>query len=187
MKKFLAILLALTLVLALAACGGEGDDKTDGTDGEADGTGVDLSAYPASLDDWTVSQLLEYFKKAVPALNDSSLEDWYQDHENYWSGFPIDDVAGTWNDEGSISIEFFAFSSPDAVDTTQEEIDNWKQILRDDATHSYITDDIFLGPITHMVGNKMFDYEYIESDEIYNAVDAAYNALISALGATPDF
>ncbi len=38
MKKFLAILLALTLVLALAACGGDGDTPTDGpTNGPTDG------------------------------------------------------------------------------------------------------------------------------------------------------
>ena len=177
MKKFLAILLALVLVLALAACG-EKDDKG------GDAVNVDLSKYPANFDDWTSSDLLNYFKEAVPALADC--EDWYQPHSPYWTGTPFEDCSGTWNDDGSIQIACHAFAT-DFVDTTKEEVEAFRQAFINDKNHGYLEDGYMFDATSHMAGKMLVDYENSYDEAAYDAMEAAWQALVAAMKLTPEY
>ena len=176
MKKLLALLLVMVMALSLVACGGnanKGETKE-----------VDMSKYPADINEWTEKQLLEYFKEAVPALQ--SCEDWYQPHVPYWAGYPFDNCAGTWNDDGDIQIECrtFGVNNPD---TTAEEIEAWKQQFRDDPNHGYVTEELLLTANSHMAANVIINYEYTTDEDVYDALEAAWNNLVTALNLTPDF
>ena len=177
MKRLLSLVLATMIALSLAACGDPNSSNGDVND-------VDLSAYPADINDWTARQLLDYFKEAVPAL--SSCEDWFQPHVPYWAGMPIEECAGTWNDDGSIQIECRTFGAGNP-DTTPEEVETWKQTFRDDPNHGYVTDDILLTANSHMAGNVVINYERTTDDDVYYALEAAWDYLVAALGLTPDF
>ncbi len=176
MKKLFALVLAMLMVLSLVACGGKtnyGETKE-----------VDMSKYPADINEWTEKQLLAYFTEAVPALE--SCESWYQPHEIYWAGYPLNNCAGTWNDDGSIQIECRTFGVNNA-DTTPEEIEAWKQQFRDDPNHGYVTEDLLLTANSHMVGNVLINYEYTSNEAVYDALEAAWENLVAALNLTPDF
>lgn len=175
MKKLLALVLTMMMVLSLAACGGN--------DGGSKKAEVDLSKYPADLSDWSAQDLLDYFKEAV-GLPDS-LTEMYSDPES-WLSTPVHDSSRGWTDDGSAHLVFYTFD-PDASDTTPELVEEWLEVLRTDSTHSYITDEYYIGPASHLAGNILFVYEQTTDENYYNACEAAYEQLISAFGVTPDF
>ena len=181
MKKLLALILAMMMALSLVACGDSGNNPSAPSGGDI---GVDLSAYPTDINEWSAQQLLDYFKEAVPALNEC--EDWFQPHVPYWTDTPINDVSGTWNDDGTIQLECRTFD-PENPDTTPEEVEAWKQNFRDDANHGYVTDEFFIDTNSHMAGNVVVNYEWTTNDDVYEALETAWNGLVSALGVTPDF
>ena len=190
MKKLLTLLLALAMVLSLTACGSASNGAAPAASAapaaneSAGADDIDRSADPADFSDWTAQDVMDYFNASVPEL--AGCEDWFQDHATYWAGFPIDVAAGTWDDEGTIQMEVYTFN-PDNPDTTPEEVEEWRQHIIDDPQHGYVTDDIFLMAVSHMIGNTMINYEYTMDEDAYNAIDAAYNNLVSAMNLTPEF
>lgn len=178
MKKLLALVLAMMMVLSLAACGNSGGNAADAGIKE-----VDLSKYPADLKDWNAQNLLDYFKEAADLPSD--WEEWYRDATWYMSE-PIHEDSGIWNDDGSVQLMIYIFD-PNAADTTPEAVEEVLEALRTDSTHSYITDDWWIGPATHLVGNILFDYESTTDEAYYNMFEAAYQQLISTFELTADF
>lgn len=217
MKKLFAVLLALTVVLSMTACGekksstnnkaeatsGEqktpaGDneeattvepgtsagDNTEATTAAQGDSSLDLSKYPADFSEWTAKDVIEYFAEAVDFPSDCEV--WHQDHATYWAGLPIYECSGVWNDEGTIYLDASTFN-PDSPDTTPEEVEEVMNTIREDKNHEYVTDDIFMNPASHMIGHVAISYEYTLDDDVYNAIEKAYNELVDALGLTPDF
>ncbi len=168
MKKLLALILSLTMVLCLAACGG-GDDKS----GE-----VDMSKYPADINEWTAQNFNDYFTEAGVYTN----EDWvnFQDHAQYYSGTAIDEAGGYMDDAGMINIAVFIVD-PDSIEADGEALLNYVK------ENKCLTEDFSAMPIDHMVGNALFWYSYTSDEEVYNAFEEAYNNLVEALGVTPEF
>lgn len=212
MKKFLAILLVLAMTLSLAACGatgsssktpeqtsGQNSDKeqtsgqtetsdktpeeTTADPGNAGDGSVDLSKYPADFNDWTAQNLIDYYTEAGVFTAAADRETWLQDHANYWSDTPINECGGYWNDEGSILIMFFTFDE-NVADTTAEEVQEMMDFIRE---KKQLTEDYMSQPIDHLAGNVAFSFIYTTEDDVYEAAEAAYEQLMSALGVTPEF
>ncbi len=178
MKKLLALVLAMMMVLSLAACGNSGDNSTDDGINE-----VDLSKYPADIKDWNAQNLLDYFKEAAGLPGD--WEAWYRD-ETWYASEPVHEEAGIWNDDGSVQLSIYIFD-PNAADTTPEAVEEVLETLRTDSTHSYITDVWWIGPASHLASNILFCYEDTTDDTYYNMFEEAYQQLVSAFGLTADF
>ena len=186
MKKLLAVVLAVIMVMSFAACSANTEKDNKAKTASTSSINVDMSKYPADFKDWTAQNLVDYFKEDVNFP--SNCETWVQDHATYWAGLPVYEASGIWNvaGAGDVSIMFTVFN-PDSSDTTPEDVEAVKQIIREDKNHDYTTDKLFLGPQDHMVGHVAFAYSDVLNEEVYNAVDAAYNYLVEAMGVTPDF
>lgn len=200
MKKVLAIMLAAMMALSLTACGdatkkddGNGDTSAAGNkeSGSAadnnESDSVDLSKYPADFNDWTAQNVVDYFQEAVEFPSDC--EAWTQNHAEYWSNMPVYECSGVWNADGADDvIAIFVTFNPDSPDTTPEEVEAVQKIIREDKNHDYTTEDIFLGPQDHMIGHVSFSYgATTTNDDVYNAIEDAYNYLVKEMGLTPDF
>ena len=103
MKKLFALLLAMMMVLALAACSDPGSNpdpsnNNAGTQESAPAGGVDLSAYPAGLNDWTGQNFIDYFTAAGVFAEGPGRESWLQDHVDYWPETPVSECSGYFQD-----------------------------------------------------------------------------------------
>ena len=198
MKKLLALFLAMMMVLSLAACadsggGSTGNPSSDpgtqesapagGGESQEPSGGVDLSAYPADLNDWTGQDFIDYFTAAGVFVEGNGRETWLQDHVDYWPGTPVSECAGYWDDDGLILIMIFTFDGS-LPDTTPEDANAWKGSIRE---NQMLPEDFGSFPVDHLVGDVAFCYMLTTDDDVYNAMDAAYNDLVSAMGVTPDF
>lgn len=207
MKKVLAILLALMMVLTLASCsssggkdstgGGNNDNSSiggnndnSGKDGENNdnsgkdgGLDIDMSKYPATIEEWTGQNFVDYFTEAGVFKNSDGLETWMQDHE-YWTGMPVSECVGCWDDPGMFVV-IITILTPDLPDSSQEQYDEWMAGFRENKTCP--DEGVYLYP-DHMIGNVIFEYETsILDEELYGKMSTAYENLVSALGVTPDF
>ncbi len=169
MKKLLALILSLTMVLCLAACGEDGGAKE-----------VDMSKYPTDINEWTAQNFNDYFTDAGVYTN----ADWVyiQDHATYWagSGTPVDECGGYQDDTGMIGIAVFTID-PNSLEADAEA---FLQSVKD--TKTFPT-DYGSFPVDHLVGNVIFWYSATADEDVYAAADKAYNDLIAALGVTPEF
>ena len=85
MKRLIAVLLVLTIVFTFAACGG--DSASSGSDaGDAQTSGVDMSAFPADVNEWTGQNYIDYFKAQGLFIEEGSYETWLQNHAEYFPG-----------------------------------------------------------------------------------------------------
>lgn len=172
MKKVLAMVLALMMVLAMTACNGGGADKT------TEAGGIDMSKYPAKLNEWSGQNFLDYFKEAGVFTN----EEWtyVQDHATYWAGTAVDECAGYMDMDGLVMICVFIVDE----DSTEADAKAFMDHVR---TNKMFPEDLSSIPVDHMVENVIFWYSATVDEAVYNAMDAAYNNLIQAMGVTPDF
>ena len=199
MKKLFAIALALVMVLALAACSGS-NNTPDPTEAPK-ATGVPqateapevtdapevtedpkqsggLEGYPADPSDWTSEDIIRYFKEAGVFTN----EDWIvvQDHPTYYPGFAINECVSYMDMDGLVSIGIFN-TDPANGDA---DVDAFLAGVRE--THAF-PEDLGSVPMDHMIGDLLFWYSFTADEDVYNAMDAAYNKLVEDLGVTPDF
>lgn len=193
MKKVLVMLLAVVIIFSFTACGNTTEPNTSnsavsGSSADsAKSSSVDLSKYPADFNDWTAKNLADYFYEAVNFPSDCEL--WVQDHAEYFANMPVYEYSGVWNADGADDIGLFIVTfNPDSPDTKPEEVEAIKKKIREDKNHDYTTDDLFLGPQDHMIGNVAFSYgTATPNEEVYNDIEAAYNNLVQSMGLTPDF
>lgn len=201
MKKVLVMLLAVVMIFSFTACGkttepnsstgavsgNSVDNAKTGSDDSANSSSLDLSKYPADFNDWTAQNLADYFFEAVDFPSDCEI--WVQEHAEYFANMPLYECSGIWNADGAddVCAVFFTFK-PDNPDTKPEEVEAIKKIIREDKNHDYTTEDLLLGPQDHMIGNVSFSYGITTpNEEVYNAIEEAYNDLVQAMGLTPDF
>ena len=198
MKKLLALFLAVMMVLSLAACADSGGGDTGNPNSDA-GTqesnpagggeskepsgGGALSGYPADLNDWTGQNFIDYFTAAGVFTEGSGRESWLQDHADYWPETPVSEAVGYWDDDGLILIMILTFDGS-LPDTTPEAASDMKDYIRG---NKMLPEDFGSFPIDHLVGDVAFCYMLTTDDDVYNAMDAAYNDLVTAMGVTPDF
>ncbi len=90
MKKLIAILLALTLTLSLAACGGSGDDKTIkvGATPAPHAEILEVIAEELAKEGWTL-EIVEFDDYIIPntSLEEGELDANYFQHVNYLNNF----------------------------------------------------------------------------------------------------
>lgn len=176
MKKLMAAFMAMILAFSLAACGGDGGNK--------DGGEVDMSAYPADINEWTGQNFIDYFTAAGVC---EGCEPWTQDHASYWPGTPVDECAGWWDDAGMVNVMIFILS-PDNADTSQEQYDEWMSCIRE---KKLLTEEEGYMPISidHLVGSVAFGFNEttVLDEDILERTVAAYENLIAALGVTPEW
>lgn len=180
MKKLITLLLALTMVLCLVACGSSNDAKADDT---AENTGIDMSKYPADINEWSGQNFNDYFTEAG-IFHENNAETWLQDHEIYWPGTPVDECAGWWTDDGSAMVMICILKESHA-DSSAEDYSVWKSAIVETKA---LPGEYSAFAVDHLVGNVTFSYSsFIMDDDVYEAMDAAYLQLVEALGVTPDF
>ena len=179
MKKFLAILLAGLLVLCLAACGGNENEGPQE---------VDMSAFPADVNEWTGQNYIDYFKAQGLFIEKGSYETWLQNHAEDWPGTPVSECAGWWdaNDEtGDHGYVMILIASPDLADSSQEAYDEWMSYIRENKA---LTEEYTALGIDHLVGNAAFAYsELTLNDDEVAKIEAAYEQFIRDTGAAADF
>lgn len=181
MKKVLALILVLVLALSLAACttgnNGENGGETGGTTSGETG-GMDMSKYPADINEWTAQNFNDYFKEVGVYTNDEYI--YMQDHATYYSGTAVDECGGYMDNEG------LYFTGVFIVDPDSQEADG-KAMLENLRSTKTFPEELGSIPVDHLVGNVVFFYSFSADEAFYNAFDAAYNQLIKDLGVTPDF
>lgn len=212
MKKILATLLTAAMLLSVSACGTEGgnagnsdsgtsapassaptssapegsssEDGTQAPEETSGGEAGGIEGYPASLDDWTGQQFVDYFK-SVGIFNDGGDEEtWIQDH-TYWAGLPVSECAGFWDENGFKNVMILIFKS-DVVDSSEEAYNNDLATIKDKKL--YQPDDWEWGvPIDHLVGNIAFSFSESVDEEFIEEMEKAYTELITKMGATADF
>ena len=100
MKKFLALLLALTMVFALAACGGEAGTETDPPADGTDPAGEETT--PAGTD----SDLAYVQEKGTLVVGITEFEPMdYQDENGEWIGFDAD-LAKAFAESLGVEVQF---------------------------------------------------------------------------------
>lgn len=189
MKKVLAIALAVLMVLSLAACGKKTNNNesnpSESANANADvkGLAIDMSKYPAKLEEWTGQNLIDYFKEAGVFKDGDGFETWAQEHAMYWDNTPINECVGCWDDT-SVSI-MIAVLSADNADTSEEQLNEWVANIKEKKA---LPGDYSTFTVDHFVGNIIFSYEATVLDEdIYNKMNDAYNYLVKSMGVTPEF
>ncbi len=177
MKKLLAIALAVIMVLSMAACGAQSNEKEPKNN-------VDLSKYPADLKDWTAADYNNYF---IAAGVYSEELGYVQDHATYYDGTPIYEASGAMDDVGDYNVLIFTFD-PKSED---EEVATWMETIRSTkAFPTEVSDDMSAVagfPMDHMVANAVFSFQYSQSDAVYEAAEKAFQDLMTAMNVTPDF
>ena len=184
MKKFLAVLLMAVMVFTFCACGG----GTSGSEGSSETSGVDMSAFPSDVNEWTGQNFIDYFKAQGLFIEEGSYETWLQNHTEYWAGTPVSECAGWWdaNDEtGDHGYVMILIASPDLADSSQEAYDEWMNYIRE---NKKLTDEYTALKVDHLVGNAAFCYsELVFNDDELAKIEAAYEQFISDTGATAEF
>ncbi len=183
MKKFFALLLVLTCVFTFAACGGDTGDTGSDTPGP-----VDMSAFPADINEWTGQNYIDYFKAQGLFIEEGSYKTWLQDHAEYFPGTPVSENAGWWdaNDEtGEHGYMMILIASPDLADSSQEAYDEWMNYIRE---NHKLNEEFTALKVDHLVGNAAFCYsELTLNDDELAKIEAAYEQFIADTGATAEF
>lgn len=176
-KRFMAMACVIMMSVSLVACGGSEAGKNKTTT-KAEESGIDMSKYPAEINEWTAENFNDYFKEAGLYTKDEFI--YVQDHETYYAGLPIDTCGGYMDDEGLYFTGVFILD-PDSTEA------DGKAFLEHVKANKAFTEDLGSLPIDHLVGNVAFMYGLSVDEEFYNAFDAAYNELVEKLGVTPEF
>ncbi|MCH5317504.1 MAG: hypothetical protein J1E05_05960 [Eubacterium sp.] len=183
MKKVLAIALALIMLFSFAACAQSNPNGGNETPNNAQINAVDISKYPADINEWSGQNFIDYFKEAGVFVDEGDKETWLQDHAMYWPGTPVNECAGFWDDAGSIFVMLFILKE-DLADSTPEA---YADMLNGIKENKKIDLEMQAMPIDHLLGNVAFCTSLTTDEDTYNAMEAAYNQLVSDLGVTPEF
>lgn len=165
-----------------APSGTESGTKAPESTGGSESAGIE--GYPASLDDWTGQQFVDYFKSAGVFNDGNGEETWVQDH-SYWGGTPVNECAGFWDDLGMKMVMIFIIKS-DLPDSSEEEYNEWKTMFKEKKVLQITQEDPAF-PIDHLVGNVALNYSESLDEEFAEKMDKAWTDLVAAMGATADF
>lgn len=171
MKKLFAIVLAVIMIMTMVACTNQPKET------EPQDTGLDLSAFPADLKDWSAEDYNKYFIQAGVFKEDIA---YIQDHENYWINTPVYEGCGAMDEIGDVMVFIFTFD-PEAKDA---DVPAFMEELRKTKT---FPEDLNSMPMDHMAANACFLFQFSQSDEVYEAAEKAFNDLMTAMKVTPDF
>lgn len=173
MKKLLALLLALVMVVSLAACGGTTDDKKDDTDTQA------TEAADAADKDTAADSDLAYIKDKgtlVVGITDFEPMD-YLDENKEWIGFDAD-MAKAFAKKLGVEVEFVEINWDNkAMELEGKTIDcvwngmtlNDEVLAAMDCSNAYCNNaQVVIVPV-----DKKDDYQTVESlSELSFAVEA---------------
>ena len=180
MKKYLAILLAVVMTLSFAACGAKGDKPSGGSQTAAPAA-VDLSAYPADFNEWTVDNIMDYFTKAGLFTK----EDWKY-IQNEADCVPAEtgmSKIGSYmsdDEEGSQTVFIFWFDPAASEAKVKEQF----EFIKANKTFDKAFD---MQPVDHVIGNFAVSYTLTLDEDFYAMAEAAYNQLVADMKITPVF
>ena len=210
MKKLAALLLALVMVLALAACAGTPaekptDTKAPATEAPATEKNADTTApatEPAGTEPVESTapkgeaggvDLSQYpaklgdwtaqnFNDYFTALGIYDTPDYIylQDHTNYYASLPVNECGGYMDDGGLYMTGVFTMKSDD----TEGSVEEFLNAVRE--KHAF-PESMGNLPVDHLADGVIFFYGFSQDEDFYNAFDKACTDLFTALGVTPDF
>lgn len=129
--------------------------------------------------------MVDYFTEAGVFTNKDWV--WVQSHEEYWANTPVYEASGYMDNEGTVTIMFFTFKN-DLADVPEGDVQKFIDGIKSSEDHMFPEyGEIVPMPIDHLIGNIAVNYSYTTDEAVYNAMDKAYNDLITALGVTPEF
>lgn len=159
------------MVMSMVACTSQPKET------ESEDKGLDLSAFPADLKDWSAADYNKYFIQAGVFKEDIA---YIQDHESYWIDTPVYEGGGAMDDVGDVMVFIFTFG-PEAKDA---DVPAFMEELRKTKT---FPEELSGLPMDHMAANACFLFQFSQSDEVYNAAEKAFTDLMTAMKVTPDF
>lgn len=186
MKKIAAIFFACLMLITFVACGTQNGENSGKTPESKDGAtlDIDMSKYPADINDWTGKNFTDYFTEAGVFYDGNGAEIWFQNHADYYPETPVDECVGWWTDDGTASVMVILMKK-ELADSNEEQYNEWMTSFK---TSKAAPGDYNLMTVDHLVGNVAFEYEKtILDDTVYNKMEAAYQNLLSALNVTPEF
>ncbi len=182
MKKFLAMILALIMIMSMAACVPADDNSTASTAGKNDppasssnqggeNKGPDMSAYPAFAD-WTAETMIQYLKDEKVFTDDS-----------YFTNMGEADLVGTgmsyncnyMSPDATVYIMFLWFNEKSEDATVKEHFD----YVKANKTTNEATGSL---PVDRLVGPFAFTLSMNADIDITNACNAALDKLAQAYG-----
>lgn len=192
MKKAVLAVLILVLGICTIACANNKDDNTSADAANGGSVGVastdkggdvqyrepDLSAYPDKLGDWSAEQLRDYFVDSGIFTDDLYIL--LQDHESSYPGVPINENTGCFNESGSIVCVIYTMMKDDSEGSVEEFLDYIRE-------HHETPPYCGAMYVDHLADNVLFCYGWSQDQNFKDAMEAAYNRLITELGVTPDF
>lgn len=207
MKKILAALLTAAMLLSVSACENENGGSGAGTnapastaptssapasgapdssapEGTSGGESGAIEGYPASLDEWTGQQFVDYFKSVGVFKDGGGEETWVQDH-SYWAGTPVSECAGFWDEEGFKMVMIFVMKG-DLADSSEDALNEAKSAMKEKKIYQP-TEDWNPMNVDHLVGNVAFSFSDSIDEEFAEEMEKAYNELITKMGAAADF
>lgn len=176
MKKLLAMVLAVTMLFSLTACGSKDNGKDNGKKQE-----VDMSAYPTDINEWSVDNLMDYFTKA--GLFEK--EDWkYVQNEDDCvpAETGISKIGSYMSDDenGNETVFLFWFDPNASESKVKEQFD----FIKENKTFDSAFD---MQPVDHVIGNFAVSYSLSLDEDFYQEADDAYKKLVEELKITPEF
>lgn len=196
MKKPIIFFLVLSMMISSVACSGgkqtgdmQSSDMQTG-DMQANDKPIiilkepDLSKYPEHLHDWSAQQLLDYFLEAGVFLQSYQSKDHaliicscVQDHESCYLGIPINECASCCTPDSDYFAGIYTVMKDDSEGSVEEFLDYIRE-------HHETPRGM---PVDHLADNVIFFYRFSQDQDFKDAMEVAYNRLITELGVTPDF
>ncbi|MBQ6115800.1 MAG: DUF4367 domain-containing protein [Oscillospiraceae bacterium] len=137
---------------------------------------VDLTSYPEHLSDWSAQQLRDYFADSGIFIQQGcSL---LQDRESFGMKAPINEVTGyIITEDPTVYCLIYTVMKDDSEGSVSDYLDYVRE------KHKLPIGD----PVDHLADRVIFCYGGSTDQDFIDAMEAAYNRLITELGVTPDF
>ena len=158
MKKMIALLFCVVLVLSLGACQSKKEESGNASQAESI-----FDHYPKTVAEWTAADFNNYFKEVGVYTKDDFI--YVQDHA-YYAGMVIEECGGYMDDAGLYFTGVFVVNEK----STEGDAAAFLAGIKESKT---FPEEMGSLPVDHLVGNVVFFDSFCGDEEFYNAFEKA--------------